>query len=421
MTLTKRILIAMGVGLLFGLLLNFLLQGNGRVAELTQVWVVSGVLDTVGTIFVNLLKLLVVPLVFVSLVLGTLALGNNARVGIMAAKTIGFYLATTCIAITLALSLAILIGPGNGVALDSVTEFSGAAAPSLKQVLIDIFPTNPIAAMAEGNMLQVIVFSLLTGFALCQVGERGQPTRDFFESFDTVIMRMVFILMAIAPIGVFALIAEMVAELGFDLLAALAKYILTLAGALLLHLIIVYCGLVRVVGGLNPVTFLLNMRPAMLVAFSTASSSATLPITLRTVENRVGVDNSVASFVLPLGATINMDGTAIMQGVATVFIAQAFGIDLTLGQYLTVILTATLASIGTAGVPGVGMIMLSMVLTQVGLPVEGIALVLGVDRILDMLRTAVNITGDATVATLVAKSEGHFDKAVFNEISDTQV
>ncbi len=421
MTLTKRILIAMGAGLLFGLLLNFLLQGDGRVAELTQLWVVSGVLDTVGTIFVNLLKLLVVPLVFVSLVLGTLVLGNNARVGIMAAKTIGFYLATTCIAITLALSLAILIGPGNGVSLESVTEFSGAEAPSLKQVLIDIFPTNPIAAMAEGNMLQVIVFSLLTGFALCQVGERGQPTRDFFESFDTVIMRMVFILMAIAPIGVFALIAEMVAELGFDLLAALAKYMLTLAGALLLHLIIVYCGLVRVVGGLNPVTFLLNMRPAMLVAFSTASSSATLPITLRTVENRVGVDNSVASFVLPLGATINMDGTAIMQGVATVFIAQAFGIDLTLGQYLTVILTATLASIGTAGVPGVGMIMLSMVLTQVGLPVEGIALVLGVDRILDMLRTAVNITGDATVATLVAKSEGHFDKAVFNETSDTQV
>lgn len=421
MTLTKRILIAMGAGLVFGLILNVLIQGEGKVAVIAQQWIVSGVLDTLGTIFVNLLKLLVVPLVFVSLVLGTLALGNNARVGIMAGKTIGLYLLTTCIAISLALTLAILVGPGNGVSLDSATEFSGAEAPSLKQVLIDIFPTNPIAAMANGNMLQVIVFSLLTGFALCQVGEKGQATRDFFESFDAVVMRMVFILMAIAPIGVFALIAEMVAELGFELLSALAKYMLTLAGALLLHLIIVYCGLIRTFGGLNPITFLLNMRPAMLVAFSTASSSATLPITLRTVENRVGVDNSVASFVLPLGATINMDGTAIMQGVATVFIAQAFGIDLTLGQYLTVILTATLASIGTAGVPGVGMIMLSMVLTQVGLPVEGIALVLGVDRILDMLRTAVNITGDAAVATLVAKSEGHFDEAIFNETSDSQV
>lgn len=421
MTLTKRILIAMGAGLVFGLILHVLIQGEGKVAVIAQQWIVSGVLDTLGTIFVNLLKLLVVPLVFVSLVLGTLALGNNARVGIMAGKTIGLYLLTTCIAISLALTLAILVGPGNGVSLDSATEFSGAAAPSLKQVLIDIFPTNPIAAMANGNMLQVIVFSLLTGFALCQVGEKGQATRDFFESFDAVVMRMVFILMAIAPIGVFALIAEMVAELGFELLSALAKYMLTLAGALLLHLIIVYCGLIRSFGGLNPITFLLNMRPAMLVAFSTASSSATLPITLRTVENRVGVDNSVASFVLPLGATINMDGTAIMQGVATAFIAQAFGIDLTLGQYLTVILTATLASIGTAGVPGVGMIMLSMVLTQVGLPVEGIALVLGVDRILDMLRTAVNITGDAAVATLVAKSEGHFDEAIFNETSDSQV
>ena len=339
----------------------------------------------------------------------------------MAGKSVALYLATTCIAISLALTVAILVGPGKGVDLSSAAQFSGAPAPSLKQVVIDIFPTNPIAAMANGNMLQIIVFSLLMGFALVQVGDKGRSARDFFESFDAVIMRMVFILMMIAPLGVFALITKMVAELGFEVLAALGKYVVTLAAVLLLHLVVVYGGMIRFIGKLSVRKFLLNMRPAMLLAFSTASSSATLPVTLRTVEKRVGVDNSVASFVLPLGATINMDGTAIMQGVATVFIAQAYGIELGLSQYLMVIMTATLASIGTAGVPGVGMIMLSMVLTQVGLPVEGIALVLGVDRILDMLRTAVNITGDAMVATLVAKSEGHFDEAIFNETSDEQL
>ena len=423
MGLTQRILIAMGLGLALGVLFNVILSNSdgGALDHFVRNILVSGLLDTIGQIFVNLLKLLVVPLVFVSLVLGTLALGNNARVGIMAGKSVALYLATTCIAISLALTVAILVGPGKGVDLSSAAQFSGAPAPSLKQVVIDIFPTNPVAAMANGNMLQIIVFSLLMGFALVQVGDKGRSARDFFESFDAVIMRMVFILMMIAPLGVFALITKMVAELGFEVLAALGKYVVTLAAVLLLHLVVVYGGMIRFIGKLSVRKFLLNMRPAMLLAFSTASSSATLPVTLRTVEKRVGVDNSVASFVLPLGATINMDGTAIMQGVATVFIAQAYGIELGLSQYLMVIVTATLASIGTAGVPGVGMIMLSMVLTQVGLPVEGIALVLGVDRILDMLRTAVNITGDAMVATLVAKSEGHFDEAIFNETSDEQL
>ena len=423
MGLTQRILIAMGLGLALGVLFNVILSNSdgGALDHFVRNILVSGLLDTIGQIFVNLLKLLVVPLVFVSLVLGTLALGNNARVGIMAGKSVALYLATTCIAISLALTVAILVGPGKGVDLSSAAQFSGAPAPSLKQVVIDIFPTNPVAAMANGNMLQIIVFSLLMGFALVQVGDKGRSARDFFESFDAVIMRMVFILMMIAPLGVFALITKMVAELGFEVLAALGKYVVTLAAVLLLHLVVVYGGMIRFIGKLSVRKFLLNMRPAMLLAFSTASSSATLPVTLRTVEKRVGVDNSVASFVLPLGATINMDGTAIMQGVATVFIAQAYGIELGLSQYLMVIMTATLASIGTAGVPGVGMIMLSMVLTQVGLPVEGIALVLGVDRILDMLRTAVNITGDAMVATLVAKSEGHFDEAIFNETSDEQL
>ena len=423
MGLTQRILIAMGLGLALGVLFNVILSNSdgGALDHFVRNILVSGLLDTIGQIFVNLLKLLVVPLVFVSLVLGTLALGNNARVGIMAGKSVALYLATTCIAISLALTVAILVGPGKGVDLSSAAQFSGAPAPSLKQVVIDIFPTNPVAAMANGNMLQIIVFSLLMGFALVQVGDKGRSARDFFESFDAVIMRMVFILMMIAPLGVFALITKMVAELGFEVLAALGKYVVTLAAVLFLHLVVVYGGMIRFIGKLSVRKFLLNMRPAMLLAFSTASSSATLPVTLRTVEKRVGVDNSVASFVLPLGATINMDGTAIMQGVATVFIAQAYGIELGLSQYLMVIVTATLASIGTAGVPGVGMIMLSMVLTQVGLPVEGIALVLGVDRILDMLRTAVNITGDAMVATLVAKSEGHFDEAIFNETSDEQL
>lgn len=424
MTLTKRILLGMLAGLVLGVIFNILL-GIETLPEPLRMTIedvlVMGLFDTVGQIFIASLKLLVVPLVFVSLVLGTASLGSNSRMGVMAGKTVALYMVTTCIAITLALVTASIIKPGVGMDLASASSFMGSEAPSLKQVIINMFPTNPVTAMAEGNMLQIIVFSLLMGLALAQVGDRGQRTFEWFESADAVVMRMVLILMNLAPYGIFALLTKLFTQLGYGAIADLGKYVFTLVFVLVLHLTLVYCGLIKFICGLNPIKFLQNVRPAMLFAFSTASSSATLPVTIRTVENRMGVDNSVASFVLPLGATINMDGTAVMQGVATAFIAQAYGIDLSFTDYLMVILTATLASVGTAGVPGVGLIMLSMVLTQVGLPVEGVALIIGVDRLLDMLRTSVNVAGDSMVATFIGKSEDLFDQNIFEETSDTQV
>ncbi len=424
MTLTKRILIGMAAGLILGIIFNLLLGIDSlplAVRSFIEEILVMGLFDTVGQIFVASLKLLVVPLVFVSLVLGTASLGSNSRMGVMAGKTIGIYLITTSIAISMALLAATIIKPGVGMDLSTATSFMGSEAPSLKQVIINMFPTNPVTAMADGNMLQIIVFSLLMGLALAQIGDKGKHAFAMFESLDAVVMRMVLILMTLAPYGIFALLTKLFTQLGYSAIADLGKYVFTLILVLVLHLVIVYCGLIKFVARLNPVKFLQNVRPAMLFAFSTASSSATLPVTIRTAENRLGVDNSVASFVLPLGATINMDGTAIMQGVATAFIAQAYGIDLSMSDYLMVILTATLASIGTAGVPGVGLIMLSMVLTQVGLPVEGVALIIGVDRLLDMLRTAVNVTGDSMVSTLIGKSENLFDQEIFDETSDAQV
>ena len=423
MSLTQRILIAMLAGLVLGGVFNILLGIDSLPAALRsfiEQGLVMGLFDTVGQIFVRSLRLLVVPLVFVSLVLGTASLGKNSRMGLMAGKTIGLYLMTTCIAISLALLASSIIKPGVGM-LDAAATFTGSEAPSLKQTIINIFPTNPIQAMADGNMLQIIIFSILMGIALSRIGEAGEVVYRVFESLDAVIMRMVLILIHLAPYGIFALLTKLFTQLGYEALWKLIFYVFTFVLVLILHLTLVYGGLVKFVAKLNPIKFLSNVRPAMVFAFSTASSAATLPVTLRTAEKRLGVDNSVGSFVLPLGATINMDGTAIMQGVATAFIAQAYGIDLSFTDYLMVILTATLASIGTAGVPGVGLIMLSMVLDQVGLPVEGIALIIGVDRLLDMLRTSVNIAGDSMVATLVSKSEGLFNKEIFEETSDTQV
>lgn len=262
-------------------------------------------------------------------------------------------------------------------------------------------------------MLQIIVFALLFGLAISKAGEHGVRVRTFFDDLNEVIMQMVHILMDLAPYGVFCLLAALFADIGLDVLGSLASYFFAVVAVLLIHAVVVYGSLLIFLGRLNPLVFLKKMRPVQLFAFSTSSSNATLPVTLDVVEHRLGVDNSVAAFTVPLGATINMDGTAIMQGVATVFIAQAYGVDIGLSGYLTVIATATLASIGTAGVPGVGLIMLAMVLQQVQLPVEGIALIIGVDRLLDMLRTAVNVTGDATVSCLVAKSENALNEDIY--------
>lgn len=411
-------MLGMVLGVALGALLNVLSAEVGGLTATVATWLVDSVFDVVGQIFVASLKLLVVPLVFVSLVCGSSAMGVNARMGQMAVKTLGLYLITTAIAVTLALVFANLINPGMGIELSSATSYEPGPAPSVKEVIINIFPTNPVRAMAEGNMLQIIVFAILMGVAVTHSGDRGKQVLSFFESFNEVVMTMVSFLMHLAPYGVFCLLAKLFSELGITAIADLAKYFFTVVLVLLLHGLGVYTLLFKAITRLSPWTLLKNIRPAMLFAFSTSSSSATVPVTLNVAERRIGIDNSIASFTVPLGATINMDGTAIMQGVATVFIAQAYGIDIAIGGYVAVVLTATLASIGTAGVPGVGLITLSLVLQQVGLPVEGIALIIGVDRLLDMIRTAVNITGDCVVSTIVARSEGLLNEDIFYEVSD---
>ncbi|MBV1930839.1 MAG: dicarboxylate/amino acid:cation symporter [Porticoccaceae bacterium] len=418
MTLSTKIFLGMVLGVALGALLNFLGTSETSFAGNLTAWLVNSVFDVVGQIFVASLKLLVVPLVFVSLVCGASAMGVNARMGHMAAKTLGLYLLTTAIAVTLALTFANVIDPGMGIEMSSASTYEAKPAPSVKEVLINIFPTNPVKAMAEGNMLQIIVFAILMGIAVTHSGEKGRAVLDFFDSFNEVVMTMVSFLMHLAPYGVFCLLAKLFSELGISAIADLAKYFFTVVLVLLVHGLGVYMIIFKTLTRLSPWTLLKNVRPAMLFAFSTSSSSATIPVTMNVAERRIGIDNSIASFTVPLGATINMDGTAIMQGVATVFIAQAFNIDISLGGYIAVILTATLASVGTAGVPGVGLITLALVLQQVGLPVEGIALIIGVDRLLDMMRTAVNVTGDCMVSTVVARSENLLDEAIFNEVSD---
>jgi Na+/H+-dicarboxylate symporter len=409
--LTRQIVIAMIAGIALGVGLNQI-----SMPAWVQLGLIDGLLHVVGTVFVSALKMMVVPLVFVSLVVGVTALSDLKALGRIGVKALGLYMATTAIAVTIALSLAGVVGPGHGFdAGASTASFNGKDAPPLTQVLIDMVPTSPVAAMAEGNMLQIIVFALLFGMAVTMSGERGKHVLNLFTDLDAVIMHMVEWIMRLAPYGVFALITRTFATQGLDLLLPLGAYFLTLTAALALQVFVTYPLLLRLLGSLNPLSFLKKMRDPAAFAFSTASSGATIPITLHTVEHKMGVKNSIAAFTVPMGATINMDGTAMMQGVATVFIANVYGIDLSLTDFLMVVLTATLASVGTAAVPGVGLVTLTMVLGQVGLPVEGIALIIGVDRLLDMFRTVCNVTGDCAVSCIVAHSENALDQAVFDD------
>ena len=408
--LTKQILVAMVLGFTIGALIHgFDWSENAFVGE----FLVGGIFSLGGQIFIKTLKLLVVPLVFVSLVCGASSLAGGNNMGRIGLKTVALYLMTTAIAITLALTVANIINPGLGINMAEGMTFQAKEAPPFTQVVLDIFPSNPVAAMAEGNMLQIIVFALLLGVALTRAGDAGLALKASFDRWNEVIMQLVMMLMLAAPVGVFCLMVTLGAQLGFGAILDLLAYFLCVLLVLALHFLITYPTLIKLMVRVSPVLFYQHMAPVMAFAFSTASSGATLPVTLETVKKRIGVRNEVASFVVPVGATINMDGTAIMQGVATVFIAQAFNVDIGLTGYLMVILTATMASIGTAAVPGVGLITLALVLTQVGLPVEGIALVIGVDRLLDMTRTVVNVVGDATVSSVVARSEGQFEDEIF--------
>jgi Na+/H+-dicarboxylate symporter len=421
-SLTARIFIGMIAGLAIGALLQMLFDDSGDFSfnvfgmqVSTYALLVDGIFNVVGQIFIGSLKMLVVPLVFVSLVCGTSSLSDPSKLGRLGGKSILLYIGTTAIAISIAVSFALLVSPGEGINLLSQASYEAKEAPSLAQVIINMMPTNPINAMAEGNMLQIIVFSVFFGIAMAMTGDAGKRLTGVFEDLSTVIMKLVSILMNLAPYGVFVLMAKLFATIGIDTIASLLKYFLLVLFVLGVHAFVSYPIILKLLSGLSPLVLLRKMRDAAIFAFSTSSSSATLPITLETATKKLGVKTSVASFTVPLGSTINMDGTAIMQGVATVFIAQVYNVDLSLSDYLMVILTATLASIGTAGVPGVGLIMLAMVLQQVNLPVEGIALIIGVDRLLDMTRTAVNVIGDCMVACIVGKSEGELDLDVYND------
>ena len=412
--LSTQIFIALLIGALFGVVIHYWIPSS----YIKDTVIVEGVLYVVGQGFIRLMQMLVVPLEFCSLICGSMAIGDTKTLGKVGVKTIGFYLVTTALAVCVALGSALLINPGRGLDMDAVqkgTVSSTTEATSLVDTLLNIIPKNPVQSMANGDMLPIIVFALFVGIMLAKLGTRGSVVANFFSQFNDVMMEMTMAIMKIAPIGVFCLIARTFATVGFSAFAPMLKYMGNVTLALAIQCLVVYQILLFVFTRLNPFKFIKKFLPVMGFAFSTATSNATIPMSIDTLSKKMGVSKQISSFTIPLGATINMDGTSIMQGVAVVFIAQAYGIPLTMGNLATVVVTATLASIGTAGVPSVGLVTLAMVLNSVGLPTEGIALIMGIDRILDMIRTAVNITGDAVCTTIVCHQEGSLNREVFNK------
>jgi Na+/H+-dicarboxylate symporter len=394
MHLSNKILIGLVLGVIVGLVIGP--EGLGFAKK----WIAP-----VGTLFINLIKMIIVPLVLASLIVGACSLGDVRKLGRIGGKTISFYLITTAFAVTIGIIVALIMNPGEGLKLPAGAAYKGKAAPAIMDVLVNIVPTNVVKAMENADMLQIIVFALFVGVGITLVGQKAKPVEAFFDGLAEVTYKIVGIIMAVAPYGVFALILPVVAANGPKVLIPLAKVIGAVYIGCILHLAITYTTALKVLGNMSPAKFFKGILPAQMIAFSTCSSSATLPVTMKNTQENLGVSKEVSSFVLPLGATINMDGTAIYQGASALFVAQVFGIDLSLSQMLVIVLTGTLASIGTAGVPGAGLIMLTMVLQAVGLPLEGIALIAGIDRILDMARTTLNITGDAVCSVFIQNSE----------------
>ena len=412
--LTNQIFIGLFLGLLVGIVFNLFVPSS----YIKDTILVNGIFDVLGQGFIRLMQMLVVPLVFFSLVTGAMSMGDTKKLGKIGVKTLVFYLFTTALAITLALLLASFIKPGVGIDLSKVSQAvqaDPAKAVSIKDTVLNLIPTNPIQAMAEGNMLQIIFFALLVGIILANLGEKAHNVANIFEEFNDIMMDMTMIVMKFAPIGVFALITKTFATLGLSAIFSMLKYMLTVVLGLVLQLLLVYMVLLTIFAKANPFKFLKKFFPVLGFAFSTSSSNATVPMNINKLEE-LGVSRKISSFTIPLGATINMDGTAIMQGVAVVFAANAYGMQLTPQNFLTVIAAATLASVGTAGIPSVGLITLSMVFNSIGLPISAIAMIMGIDRILDMIRTAINITGDAVCTVIVANSSGeeYFDRKKFN-------
>lgn len=436
MGLSTKIFIALLLGAILGICIHYVIPSSKFMDDV----VVEGVLYVCGQGFIRLMQMLVVPLVFCSLICGSMAIGDTKTLGKVGVKTIGFYLLTTALAVSIALGTAYIIKPGSGFDIknEDSTKTEGSAeagsqdgeeeeetkedtaastASNIKfsETILNMIPKNPIGSLAAGDMLPIIVFALFVGIMLAKLGSKASVVSNFFSQFNDIMMEMTMAIMKVAPIGVFCLIARTFADVGFAAFKPMIKYMGNVTLALVIQCFVVYQILLFIFTRLNPIKFIKKFIPVMGFAFSTATSNATIPMSVDTLHKKMGVSKQISSFTVPLGATINMDGTSIMQGVAVVFISQAFNIPLSLPDLGTVVITATLASIGTAGVPSVGLITLAMVLNSVGLPTAGIALIMGIDRILDMLRTAVNITGDAVCTTIIAHQENAVDRDVFND------
>lgn len=411
--LSTKIFISLILGAVFGVVTHYFIPES----YVRDTIIVNGILYVLGNGFIRLMQMLVVPLVFCSLVCGSMAIGDTKALGKVGVKTIIFYLFTTALAICLALGVASVINPGVGMNIELADTSAEITTESVNfaDTMLNIIPKNIFSSLAAGDMLPVIVFALFVGVMLAKLGSKASVVSNFFSQFNDIMMEMTMAIMKVAPFGVFCLIAKTFAGIGFDAFVPMLKYMGSVILALALQCFGVYQVLLFLFTRLNPVKFIKKFFPVMTFAFSTSTSNATIPMSIDTLNKKMGVSKQISSFTIPLGATINMDGTSIMQGVAVIFIAQAYGIPLSASAICTVIATATIASIGTAGVPSVGLVTLSMVLTSVGLPTEGIALIMGIDRILDMLRTAVNITGDAVCTTIISKQEKAIDLNVFND------
>mgnify|MGYP001228094341 FL=1 len=400
------------IGLVSGIIVGALLYPM-KENPIVSKYIVSGLFEFLGQGFLRLVKMIIVPLVFASLVTGTAAMNDVKKLGRIGIKTLAFFMGTTAIGIIAAIVGANILKPGAGIVLENVqqTQFVAKEADSFVKVLLNIIPTNPIEALVKGEMLQVIFFAVMTGFVITILGEKAKRLQGIFEEVNSLMLKMVSLIMELAPFGIFGLIGKTFITLGWAAMKPLASFIIVTYILLLFHGLVVYQILLRIYAKESPIAFLKKILGPMTLAFSTSSSAACIPLSLKTLKEEFNVEEKVSSFTIPLGATINMDGTAIMQGVATVFIAQLYNINLTTNDYFMVVLTSVLASIGTAGVPGVGTIMLSMVLSQVGLPLEGIGMILAVDRIVDMGRTTVNITGDLVCSVIIDRIEKRAENA----------
>ena len=409
--LTKNILLGMFFGLLFGAVIFYL----DPLPEYLTFLIGTYLFNLGGDIFINLLKLMIVPLVFFSLVTGISSLGSLKSLGNITLKTIGLYLTTTAIAVSLSLLVGSIFRPGSGYSSDlSVSPDSLPEGQGTYETILGIFPSNIIQAMADNQMLAIVFFSIIFGLALNKTNHLTDNISKAFEKLNVVFMQLVIMIISFAPIGVFCLIGKFVISDGLNVFQEAFMYVILLISVLILHTFLTYSLMLKFFTNLSVVTFFKKMKDVAIFAFSTSSSAATIPVTLNTVENNLGVNKNVASFVVPVGATINMDGTAIMQGMATIFIAQMSGIELSLIEYVQVVILAVATSIGTAAVPSAGTITLIIILQQFGLPLEAIGIILAVDRILDMIRTSVNVCGDAAVSCIVASSEEELDKQIFN-------